>query len=274
MIDQQSLINWRNIAPWLEDTFVEQDLIISRALVAIHNHPLLNEQLVFRGGTAMQKLFYKKQATRHSEDLDYVQIKAGPIGEIIDALSEVLEPWLGKSRKKFGRGRATLIYRFAPLDSQENSLKLKVEINTREHFSHFPLTSVLFEVDSAWFSDKTSIKTYQIDELLGTKLRALYQRKKGRDLYDLARAIENLPINIDKILECFHRYMDFMKLKVSRAEFEKNLLLKKDMTSFREDINPLLSADKNFSFEHDFNLVMNNIISKLPGAPLKNKAGQ
>ena len=83
---------------------------------------------------------------------------------------------------------------------------------------------------------------------------------------DLAIALRQLPINIDKILDCFSSYMDFMGLKVSRAEFEENLLLKKISDPFRNDIVPLLAiGNEEHNFDRDFNLVWREIIEKLPG---------
>ncbi|MBM4319451.1 MAG: nucleotidyl transferase AbiEii/AbiGii toxin family protein, partial [Deltaproteobacteria bacterium] len=40
-----------------------------------------------------------------------------------------------------------------------------------------------FRVENPWFSGAADVATYALDELLSTKLRALYQRKKGRDLF-------------------------------------------------------------------------------------------
>ena len=71
--------------------------------------------------------------------------------------------------------------------------------------------------------------------------------------------------NIEKILDCFNHYLAREEKKVSRAEFEANLLGKKDMQEFRDDIKPLLSYSMAHDFDHDFNLVMNKIIAKLPG---------
>ncbi len=68
-------------------------------------------------------------------------------------------------------------------------MKLKVEINSREHFSVFGIEEHPFSVRSLWFSGETRIPGYTLDEQLGTKLRALYQRRKGRDLFDLAHAL-------------------------------------------------------------------------------------
>jgi predicted nucleotidyltransferase component of viral defense system len=46
-----------------------------------------------------------------------------------------------------------------------------------------------FSVENQWFSGDCEITTYYLEELLGTKLRALYQRRKGRDLFDLWKAL-------------------------------------------------------------------------------------
>ena len=65
--------------PWSTNEQVEQDLVICRALVAIFNDDFLAENLAFRGGTALHKLFLSPQQ-RYSEDIDLVQIKAAPFG--------------------------------------------------------------------------------------------------------------------------------------------------------------------------------------------------
>lgn len=270
MIDKASLTLWQGIAPWGNIAQIEQDLILSRALVDIFNHPYLITALAFRGGTALQKLFYDK-ATRYSEDLDFVQIEAGGIGGILDGFKEVLEPWLGKPKKKFGEGRATLLYGFEPTEPQLGKMRVKIEINTREHYTVLGLTRKKHEVSTPWYSGSASVTTYHIEELLGTKLRALYQRKKGRDLYDLSCALKQLNFDVKKSIQCFNYYLSKQNLKISRAEFEENMHNKFKVISFREDIQPLLS-NPNFNDEHfvaDFNLVMKDIVKQLPGDPWK-----
>ena len=59
MIPSDYIIEWRAEAPWVEDAKVEQDLIITKALVNIFSHPVLKDALAFRGGTALYKLFLK-----------------------------------------------------------------------------------------------------------------------------------------------------------------------------------------------------------------------
>jgi hypothetical protein len=83
--------------------------------------------------------------------------------------------------------------------------------------------------------------TYAVEELLATKLRALYQRSKGRDLYDLAAAVERLPrLDLTKVVECFGRYLEHEGHRVSRAEFEESLADKMRDPAFHGDIKPLL----------------------------------
>jgi len=93
MIDRNTIVRWHDIAPWNDYAQVEQDLLISRALVAIFSDEFLAENLAFRGGTALHKLYLSPQA-RYSEDIDLVQINPGPIKPIMYRLGEVLDFYL------------------------------------------------------------------------------------------------------------------------------------------------------------------------------------
>ncbi len=57
MIPRRYIEEWKEVAPWPDNSQVEQDLVISRALVAIFSDPFLKEHLAFRGGTALHKLY-------------------------------------------------------------------------------------------------------------------------------------------------------------------------------------------------------------------------
>ena len=67
MIPQPIITAWRSQAPWTEFSQVEQDLVLTRAVIEIYSDPLLSSMFAFRGGTAMQKLFFASP-TRYSED--------------------------------------------------------------------------------------------------------------------------------------------------------------------------------------------------------------
>ena len=266
MIPRDYITEWRAQAPWVQDFQVEQDLVISKALIDIFSNPLLRGALAFRGGTALYKL-HLKPAARYSEDIDLVQIEAGPAGPIMDALRAVLNPWLGEPRWKQGDGRVTFSYRFSSEDAPPLPLRLKVEINSREHFSVYGFTHMPFAVSSRWFEGSCSLKTYALDELLGTKLRALYQRKKGRDLFDLAVALEHEVADPARIIEVFSAYMDHGGHRVTRAQFEHNIDAKLRDPAFAADIGPLLSADYRWELDRMADVVTGKLIALLPGDP-------
>lgn len=136
MIPKAMIAEWREFAPWVEDEQVEQDLVLSQVLVELFSNKVIRENLAFRGGTALFKLFILP-AARYSEDLDFVQIKAGPIGDVVDIIRNIVDPILGKPRRNFNHGRATLLYSFLSESTPSIQIRLKIEINTREHFSVF-----------------------------------------------------------------------------------------------------------------------------------------
>jgi predicted nucleotidyltransferase component of viral defense system len=99
LIPKAHISAWRARAPWPLDAQVEQDLIISRAVVELFRIPELADSLVFRGGTALYKLYFNP-AVRYSEDVDLVQARPEPIGETLDRARAVLDPWLGIPRRQ------------------------------------------------------------------------------------------------------------------------------------------------------------------------------
>lgn len=267
MIPKAFIRDWRAKAPWAEDSMVEQDLVLSRCLVELYECPSVRRSIAFRGGTALQKLFLKTPS-RYSDDIDLVQIKKEPIGQVLDEIRAKIDPILGKAQYKQTQGRVTLVYKFSSEDALPVPLKVKIEINNAEHFNVFPLKEIPFSVDSKWFSGKTECLTYSLDELMGTKLRAFYQRKKGRDLFDLYWVFESCAeLSVENLIKAFNKYIEHEGLKISRAEFEKNIHEKKISPEFGKDIARLLNSENRDSFElgKAFELVESKIISKLAG---------
>ncbi len=271
MIPRASITAWRTAAPWPDNTQVEQDLLLSRALVAMYRQPAVAEQAVFRGGSALHKLFFDPPG-RYSEDIDLVQRDAGPIGELVDAIREALDPWLGKPKWKQGKGRFTLYYRFDTTFVPVVRMRLKVEINTREHFSVLGLQRRKHTVANPWFSGEADVATYSLSELLGTKMRALYQRKKGRDLFDLWLALTERDVDPDEIVRCFTQYVTVEDIAVTRAQFEGNMAAKLDDALFVDDIAPLLRPGVRYDIDSAWDLVHESLVRRLPGEPWKGAA--
>ena len=261
MIPRRYIEEWKEFAPWPENSQVEQDLVIERALVEIFSDPFLNENLAFRGGTALHKLFLKPQA-RYSEDIDLVQIKTGPIKPILVKLSECLSFFETKRNITTSIHNNTVKYRFETEIQPIINMRLKIEINCREHFTELGLQQVPFKVQNGWFNGVCMINTYYIEELLGTKLRALYQRRKGRDLFDLDLALTKLDIDIPKLIQCYKKYINFSDgASPTRKMFVINMEEKMKDDEFRNDIFTILRPEVDYDNDLAYKKISEEIIS-------------
>ena len=265
MIDRLSLGLWRERVPWKEPHMVEQDLIICRALVCIFSDEFLASQLAFRGGTALHKLYLQPQA-RYSEDIDLVQINPGPIKPILFRLGEVLS-WMPDRVTKPKRYNNTMLFRMESEVPPVQQLRLKVEINCYEHFNVLGLQKIPFRVDNTWFSGECELTTYALDELVGTKLRALYQRKKGRDLFDLQLALKSGRLDLEKVMQCYACYMDFVTDKApTYKQYVQNLELKLQDPEFLGDTDLLLRSEADiFNPLQAYEMVKAAFIDKIEG---------
>jgi len=260
---------WSAVAPWPDSRQIEQDLIISRALCDLFNAPALAGTIAFRGGTAIHKLLFDRPL-RYSEDIDLVQVRPEPIGDTIDAIREALG-WLGKCNREQAGHSTHLVFRFAPEAEPETRLKLKVEINTREHQSLYGLRKYPFSMESRWHRAQTEIVSFEPEELFGTKLRALLQRRKNRDLFDLDLGLTQLSMDLGKIIASFEHYLALEGNPISRAVAEQRML-EKFTRSLTEDIAPLLPSGVRFE-ENDavdaFGRIWKGLIVRIQGEPWK-----
>ena len=262
MIPRAHIVAWRQVAPWVSDALVEQDLIVSRALMAIFENSALAAALAFRGGTALHKL-YLQPARRYSEDVDLVQVTPGPIGPILDALKGVLNPFLGEPKRKQSEGTVTLTYRMDSEGPPVVPMRLKIEINTREHFSVMGFKHQPYEVRSRWFQGSCRITTFSLEELLGTKVRALYQRRKGRDLFDLWLGLTEGKAKASTVIRIFGEYMKAQGLTVKREDYEKNLQEKIKHQGFASDLTPLLPTSVDYDIIEAMELIRGELIAKI-----------
>jgi len=262
MVTREAITEWKEFLPWQRDEMIEQDLVICRALVELFNDEFLASHLAFRGGTALHKMYIKPQQ-RYSEDIDLVQIKAEPIKETIERVRKVLA-FLGKPVIKQKAHNNTLVFRFDSEIPPIMPLRLKIEINCREHFNVLGLTQHNFSVNNQWFSGDCNITTYHLDELLGTKLRALYQRRKGRDLFDLYKALSTQEINVENLIRCYREYMKFAVDKPpTQKQFLQNMELKIQDEEFLGDMNLLLRPNDSYDPYEAWELAKDRIIQKL-----------
>lgn len=133
---------------------------------------------------------------------------------------------LNKIPKFFMRTRA----------SDGSKIKIKIEINAHERAFAHPRIRLKHTVTSNWFSSSAEILTFQVEEMMATKIRALYQRRKGRDLFDFWLALNVLNLDPTVIVSSFACYNPGITSKQSIANLREKLLHK----DFRLDLSFML----------------------------------
>jgi predicted nucleotidyltransferase component of viral defense system len=242
MLPRFEIQAWRSQAPWADEADIEQDLIITRALLQLFDDAFIRESLALRGGTAIHKL-YLSPAARYSEDIDLVQRHPEGIGPTFDRIREILA-WLGRPRVEIGEV-PKLSFRFV----SESGLKrrLKIEINTHEHFAG--VVAKTFAVDHRAARGSVEIPTHSLNELLATKLRAFCQRDKGRDLFDLWWSHRRDAIDPGEIVRLFLDYMSHGGDEADSAPELRAKLVAKHARGIFEEVRPLLRTGVEFDTE-------------------------
>ena len=172
MIAAADIAHWRTRVPWVDADQVEQDLVLSRVIIEIANDPVL--------------------AT------------AGGVGDVLTALRSIAER-IGFDRVTTEIGRHPKA-RFRSTFASGGTMSIKIEINTFERSPARPVAMRNHTVDSPWFAGEAAVPSFDLPELIATKIRALFQRSKGRDLFDLWLAVRYAGAYPDDIASCFEPY--------------------------------------------------------------------
>lgn len=268
MIPTAYINAWSDYAPWPTEEQIEQDLILSRLIVEIANDELLGEEIAFRGGTCLHKL-HLPQALRYSEDLDYTRTNdSARLGECFDALRQIAgDIGLTEIRRTFPNRKSNngTIWFETTAESGQSSIRIKIETNVEEtsflHDCHF----IDFAVNSAWWSGQGHVRTFVTEEILATKIRALYQRLKGRDLFDIWVALTHLNLDNYKVVEALTHYMGVEIY--SYPQLRQHLDRKLSDNHFLADIYDLTTDLRGYSPKQAANLVLKRIGLLLRNAP-------
>ncbi|MFA5651157.1 MAG: nucleotidyl transferase AbiEii/AbiGii toxin family protein, partial [Proteiniphilum sp.] len=91
-----------------------------------------------------------------------------------------------------------------------------------------------------------------------------YQRRKGRDLFDLYKGLNTAEVNTEHLIRCYHRYMDFViDNPPTKKEFLLNMEQKIVDDEFLGDTSMLLRPEENFNPEEAYDLVREKLIERL-----------
>lgn len=263
MISLQELTAWRAVAPWSDDLMVEQDYLLSRAVQLIFTDTKLKTQLAMRGGTVLHK-GHLAPASRYSEDIDLVLTANRSHEGIKQDIVAVLAPLLGKPsesvittvtlavRNLWAKSKvARITYVYSPTSQAGALASLKVEVNLNERKPLFPLTTINIEAPSPAGPVAVPVVSYALDEMLGTKLRALVQREHGRDLFDLSHAIamsQGGAVTLDpaRVGQAFRFYLAQEDSVFSAADVQAELLRRMKSRRFLRDMEGYLPEGRTY----------------------------
>jgi predicted nucleotidyltransferase component of viral defense system len=241
---------------------VEQDYLISQAVAAIFEDAFLRGQVAMRGGTVLHKS-HLAPAARYSEDIDLVLVGGRPGGDIKKARKRVLEKLFGAPRENVllniqlsirnlvSKSRIVRqIYTYDPTPEASALGTLKVEANTNETTPLYPLVEVpmLIPVEGGP-PRELLVPSYDLNEMLGTKLRALLQREHGRDLFDICWAHHRCQqqgaahqLDPTRVARAFHHYMAQEGSSFSQQQIRAELDRRLKSSKFRNDMNGYLGT--------------------------------
>lgn len=187
-------------AEWsLRDDIIEKDYALGWLLAAIGADEELSTTWVFKGGTSLRKCYY--ETYRFSEDLDFTVINGGP--EEPDALVPIfgrIGAWLADEvgieielddrafvRRVNRRTNPTTLGRIAFRGpSRPPQLpKIRLDLTSDEVLVNQPVIRPIFHAYSDAPLPVRGVLSYSATELLAEKLRALAERCRPRDLYDV-----------------------------------------------------------------------------------------
>ena len=264
--------------PWPSQRQVEQDLLLCRAMAAIFNDRFLHSQVAMRGGTLLHKV-HLAPPSRYSEDIDLVVFGDRPEQHIRRALRRVLSDVLG-APKTSAWGAITLAirnsvkpsrvlrmtYSLPSISEPGMTLDIVVEANVTERTPHRPIVEIPFEFPFRDALIKTLVNGYDIHEMLGTKMRALFQRRRGRDLFDLywALTLAKPPVDPAAIIESFQHYLRQEDSSAGRTEFVGILQSHLADRGFCSDMNQLLRVGAEYDPQKAGAYVKARLLSLLP----------
>ena len=189
----------QRVREWgLRHGVVEKDYVLGWLLWGIGRHPVLGQSWIFKGGTCLKKCYI--ETYRFSEDLDFTIVDGGPIApaEVEPLLNEVLERVAEASGLDFSDRRPVLkvrtssgsvegrVYYRGPLVAPAVA-SVKLDLSATELLAREPERRPIahpYEPDES-LPDPADVACYAFEEVFAEKLRAMGERSRPRDLYDI-----------------------------------------------------------------------------------------
>ena len=214
---------------------IEKDYVLGWLLAGMSLSPKMKEILVFKGGNCLKKCYF--ETYRSSEDLDFTVQRDVIINEkiLLEEFSKIVA-WVSEnsgiempenkivfSSHRNPKGNISFqgkIHNRGPISpsSKYSMPKIKLDITVDEIIVNSPvLTRVNHEFDD--IKNEITIFSYSYVEVFAEKIRALKERTRPRDLYDVINFYRrpesyDLASEVKRILQkkCIFKNIDFPKI--------------------------------------------------------------
>ena len=251
----------------INQTVIEKDYALSYVLAGIASVPALSGTLIFKGGTALKKLYFGNY--RFSEDLDFTAAIESPEGEELEknlnlALTETLRmlseygPFTAnlfryREKEPHPEGQEAFIIRLKYPWHPEALCRIKIEITHKELILLKPeKRNLIHDYEE---SLKVTLQSYRIEEIIIEKMRTILQtyqnllrrgwtRPRARDYYDLWRLLNEFKETIDKNImpELLKKKCEYKKVSYKNLEdFFPPSLISEVKRNWEQNLHPFLS---------------------------------
>lgn len=179
----------------LAEQVVEKDYVIGWLLWAIGSEPDLSDSWVFKGGTCLKKCYI--ETYRFSEDLDFTVIPSGSLdaNRMKDALDHAVSRATDESGIDFRPGATRMdvgadgssaegrVYYVGPRNGP--MARVKIDLRSDEHVARPSVLRPITHPYSDSLPSPAQVRCYGFEELFAEKIRAMGERSRPRDLYDI-----------------------------------------------------------------------------------------
>lgn len=212
----------------VRDQQIEKDYVLSWILQGIANHEQISQELVFKGGTVLKKIYFKDY--RFSEDLDFTLLKNDISNDkLFEWFSEVFEyikeaaniPLEIVTRNEHQDGGINFYISYkGPLGGLGAQKRVKVDISRSEKLSFQPVSkTVILEYTD---QEDHRLLCYSLEEVLIEKLRSVMQRMQARDFYDIWYLLEIHKVNLEFLTNEFKEKCESKEL--NPEDFHRKLV--------------------------------------------------
>ena len=214
MIDKKEILAHSAKYSLSPDT-IEKDYVINWVLAGITNSKVLREKWVFKGGTCLKKCYFEQY--RFSEDLDFTIMDAAHIRKnfLLDEFRHIGD-WIYEEagiempashmqfeEYKNPRGNISVAGKLAckgPLQRRAHLSTIKLDLTNDEVMVRPPVLKNIHHPYSDLDAASLKILTYSIEEIFAEKIRALAERMRPRDLYDVIHLHQDKRWNPDRAI--------------------------------------------------------------------------